>query len=555
MALQRKPVEFSLKDVGANVIDQISTDIYTGPGSILRELVKNAYDAYLLLTDDDLEENGFLRQIVISRERVSPAKRDKKPKRAVGTLTIADTGIGQDLDDLKANVQISITRKPADIDHATGFRGLGSWSTLGAGSKIVITSTKKGVGKRYRLTINVRRVYAKMTALTTLDDILNDSACIWFEEDDAQVDKSKHETVVEITCDGPPEKVNGHELNRLYEYTDPTNDKLRALLVEYCPVPFSAGGGAHKEVQKIYTQTGYVATSLVLDGDEIQRQLPPELTQISTEQLKVGGKIAAYAWYAENPDITGAISKIDEAKHALHGPGIQLVRLNVPIGPKNVFSDDAVRARILNWFVGEVHIVLPDVLPNASGQELRAGTARDAFIQELHAFYSRLEDAAEEKSVRVSLKRRIKKGLEAASRTGRTLSRAERALADADIAKSVQALEDARSRRKPKNIAEERFRRATRDPDVAKILKEARSAFKAKGLLREFASSPARQPLASGPSLATPATAAPKSPRIINLDEFQARLGSAAPRLEEAGLTRQQIQEVFKIISDLVVNQ
>jgi len=543
MALKKKAVGFTLKDVGASVIDQISSDIYSGPGSILRELVKNAYDSYLLLTDDDLDANGAFRRIIVSRER------DAKTK--VGRLTIADTGIGQDLDDLKANVQISITRKPTELDHATGFRGLGSWSTLGAGSRIVITSTKKDVGKRYRLTIDVRRTYLKMRPKTTLDDILNDPRCIWFEEDDTPGDKARHDTVVEIVCDGPPEQVNGHELNRLYAYTEPTNEELRSLLVQCCPVPFSARGGAHKDVQKIYSQTGYVPTALILDGEEIERQLPSDLTQISCEQLKIGGKLAAYVWYAENPDTTGEVSKIDEPKHALNGPGIQLVRLNVPIGAKNLFSDGVVRAGLLNWFIGEIHIVLPDVLPNASGQELRAGTARDAFIHELQAFYGRLEDTAEEKSVRVSLRRRIKKGVDAASRVSGSVSRSERALAEADIAKAVQAIETASSTKKPKNVAEERLRKAARDIDLGKIVKDARRLFKAKGLLREFGSSPSKAPARK---TASPVAPPQKGAHVVNLEEFQARLGSAAPRLEEIGLTRQQVQEVFKLISELVVN-
>ena len=47
MAFSKRPVTFTLKDVGSEIIDQLSTDVYTGPGAIIRELVKNAYDSYL----------------------------------------------------------------------------------------------------------------------------------------------------------------------------------------------------------------------------------------------------------------------------------------------------------------------------------------------------------------------------------------------------------------------------------------------------------------------------------------------------------------------------
>jgi Histidine kinase-, DNA gyrase B-, and HSP90-like ATPase len=542
MDFKKKPVAFSLKDVGSSVIDQISSDIYSGPGSILRELVKNAYDSYLALPVDELDEDDFVRNIVISRGRDA---------KGVGRITIADNGIGQDLDDLKANVQISITHK-ADLEHATGFRGLGSWATLGAGSKILITSTKRGVGKRYRLTIDVRRTYAKMGPETTLDDILNDPKCVWFEEDEGSIDKMIHSTVVEIQCDGPSTKVNGYELNRLFAYTDPTNEELRALIAQHCALPFSAEGGAYKDIHKIYSKIGYVPTAIVLDGDELDRRLPQELTNLWSEQIHIGGKLAALVWCADNPKATGEIDRIDEEKHALNGPGIQLCRLNVPIGAKNIFSSGLPRANTLSWFVGEVQIVLADVLPNASGQDLRAGTAREAFIQELRSFYSKIGEAAEEKSVRLSLEKKLKKGMDAAAKLAKPMSRADKSLAEADVAKAVQALD---SIRKPKTMADKRLRTAAQDGEVAKIVKDARKGLRERGLLTEFSSTKT----ANAKKRATSSTASMQSgattgERLVSLDEFQARLGSTAPQLGDIGLTPQQIQEVFKILSKLVVN-
>src|SRR5262245_38418753 len=142
---------FTLKDIGSKIIDQLSTDVYTGAGSILRELVKNAYDAYLALDPEDFESCTFNREIVISRSRET---------NGTGRLFIGDQGIGQCFEDLKANVQISISRKPDELENATGFRGLGSWASLGAGSKIVIASSMKGDRFENRLTIDVRKVYS-----------------------------------------------------------------------------------------------------------------------------------------------------------------------------------------------------------------------------------------------------------------------------------------------------------------------------------------------------------------------------------------------------------
>src|SRR6185437_112476 len=229
--------KFSLKDIGSKIIDQLSTDVYTGAGSILRELVKNAYDSYLALEAEDFESGDFKRQVVIQRER---------DEKGVGRISIADQGIGQSLDVLKANVQISISRKSDELDNATGFRGLGSWASLGAGSRIMIISSKKGDPHENRLTINVRKVYQLLNPKSTLDDILNNPACISMSQRDAEEDE--HFTTVEIECDGPVESVNGHEMNRLYVYTDPTDTELKRILVQHCPIPFAKDGEIGKQI-------------------------------------------------------------------------------------------------------------------------------------------------------------------------------------------------------------------------------------------------------------------------------------------------------------------
>src|SRR6266496_3453759 len=125
---KKKPVKFTLKDIGSEIIDQLSSDIYSGPKQIMRELVKNAYDAYLALDPDEIEDEEIEREIVISRERDASG---------VGRLLVADAGIGLTLEELKAFVQISLCKKQEELTNATGFRGLGSWSTIGAGSTII----------------------------------------------------------------------------------------------------------------------------------------------------------------------------------------------------------------------------------------------------------------------------------------------------------------------------------------------------------------------------------------------------------------------------------
>ncbi len=369
MAFEDTPVSFSLKDVGSEIIDQLSTDVYSGPASIMRELIKNAYDATIALGQDVYDDEGLERQIVVSRERDA---------KGLGRLLINDNGIGQDLNDLKANVQISISRKQQELENATGFRGLGSWAILGGGSKVVITTSKMGVSKEFKLTINVKSIYRILGSKTTLDDILNNPKCISFSV--APRPKADHFTTVDVICDGPASQVNGHELNRLYGYTDPADAELRTLLIRSCAIPYADDGHLYKEIRKIYEKTGYIPTPVLLDGKPLQRRLPTGVSEFTRHPITIGEQMVAIAWVVENPADTGELTKtIDEGDHNLGGPGLQLVKLNVPIGSKNICGDN-VRATILNWYLGEVHLLAPDVLPNASGEGLCAGTAGDSFV-------------------------------------------------------------------------------------------------------------------------------------------------------------------------------
>ena len=369
---------------GARVIDQLSSVVYVNAGAILREVVKNAHGAYLALESEQLEEEKLERAVVISRERHG---------NGTGRLFIEDNGIGQSFEGLRRKARIRNSHGLGDLKDVARFRDLCSWAFV-ACSKVVIESTTKGVPSRTRLEINVRRIHEKLSTNTTLGDILNDSECTLFSAQGC--DKNDPRTTLEIECDGKAEIVNGHELNRLYELTDPEDETLERMLAESGPLCYAREGGVCRKVHKIYERAQYIPTAIYVDGKNLERRLPSGLTAFRTQDIKVAGRLAAVAWYVEDPKRQGEI-KVEAAKHLVGAPGIRLVKNNVPIGPRNIFSD-AAKENFLNWFVGEVHVVWDDLRPDASGKDLCPGPARDAVIEELRKLYSSLSDRAARKS-------------------------------------------------------------------------------------------------------------------------------------------------------------
>ncbi|MCH8054579.1 MAG: ATP-binding protein [Deltaproteobacteria bacterium] len=548
MNFTKKPVKFSLKDIGSKLIDQLSTDIYSDPGAILRELVKNAYDAYLDPELDDLDAKSVNRQILISRHR---------DIRGIGHFLVADKGVGQTLEDLKGNVQISISRKSEELENATGFRGLGSWSVLGAGSKITITSSKKGTPYEVRLTIDVKRIYSILAPGTGLDEILNNPSCIYFEQRPCASEDLG--TTVDIECDGPPRSISGHELNRLYTYTDPEEKTLRDLIVEFCPIPFAADGSVYEKIHEIYRRINYKPTSLYLDGKLLERRIPSMLSNVITEELYIGTQLSGIAWVAEDPSRTGEIAKlIEKETHLLNGPSVQLLKLNVPIGKKGLF-DDNVRQFILNWYVGEVHIVSPDVKPSANGQDLRGGTGRESFIERLRIFYKKLEEKSEAKSIKLSIIKNFLKAKEAATKLGTgSISVAEKLDEEGKILKAVNLMRVKKG--KPKSTTEQRTREALRDPEVSKIKNETYEVLKTGGYIDLFAktskdSNGGRKKNTSKRARLSAVQNIRQNNNIISMEEFQARVGRFIPQLQELGLTQQQVESVLSIIQQLFTGE
>lgn len=535
-------VKFSLKDVGSEIVDQLSKDIYSDRGSIFRELTKNAYDAYLDLPDGTLEEEERPRVIVIQRSDLDDQGRK---------ITLTDYGMGQDLSDIKGFVQIGIARKKDVLDNATGFRGLGSWSIMGAGSRIKVISSKSGVPYKFTLILDVRRIYAKLGPKVTLDDILNDHNLVHFERDAWA--KDEHFTTVEILCDGKPERINGYEINRLWEYADPKDKELEGLLTRYCALPFTSQGGAHSEIHKIYRKIGYEPTPIVLDGRSLERSLPAALTDLQTKTLDISSKTVAHVWYASNPKRSRMLEEKELEACNLGDPSLQLVRLNVPIGKKGAYKDGTRSTD--QWYVGEIHIVADDILPNAGGDDLREGTAREAFVERVRKLYEELDEEASAKSVRLSLVKKVEKGRRARKQLEDNpgMSRAEKVELENQVREAVQQLQKATSKTKATSEAEKTLRKAASSDDVKAVLRSARQEFAADGSLTQFSSKPStkgKQPKAAKPAAGPESSAAPKGALLAS--DIQARLGRAVPLLEQAGLAKTQIEEVLKIIRQVL---
>jgi hypothetical protein len=365
-------------------------------------------------------------------------------------------------------------------------------------------------------------------------------------------DKKEHYTTIEIICDGPPQKVGDYELNRLWDYADPKDTTLRDALIRYCAVPFSAKGGANKKIREIYEEIDYVPTPIRLDGELLEKNLPTELSNFATRDLEVDGKVVAKTWYADNPKQSKIIPPKVLNEGLLGEASIQMLRFNVPIGYKGQYK--SYNRPTDQWYVGEVHIVATDVLPNASGEDLRAGMARDAFVTRLRKFYDDLNDLAEIKSEALSLTKALEKGVSAkkAQASAGKPSQAGQVIFDKTMLDAVTAYTKLTTKGKA-TPQQKTLRAAAKKPQVKLLLATFKTSCGSE--IAKFTGVP------SGPKIkATSSSTKVTSPTSkknetaaapFSNEDIQERLGQAIPKLKQLKLSDDTIEVVLAIFGEL----
>jgi histidine kinase/DNA gyrase B/HSP90-like ATPase len=520
-------VTFSLSDIGSEVIDQLASDIHTSPDAIIRELVKNAYDSYLELDPDLLEDREIERAVRLTTDEFKGERH----------LYVVDNGIGLSLEELKAFVQIAIRpkRQAREGLSCTGFRGLGTWASLGAGSSILVESQKLDTRVRCRLAINVRRIYQKMGPETTLDDILNDSSCVEFGSYESEI--KEHGTTVEIICDGEPEKIQNYQINRLHPFAASDLSQLRELVVKSCPIPYAKIDSISEQIYDIYQAAHYTPTAIYVGSENLQRRLPAGNFEFKPQTLTLDDALVAITWRVFQPDKSAALTdNIDPVVHVLNGPSLQLCKYNVPIGPKA--SDNPQ----LNHYIGEVHIVHDDLLPNADGTGLRQDSLTVGFKRVLAEFYAELEKETRAKSKKVSAIRAFSRAQDALSKNPKTLTAGERVERDNSIKRAVELVDE---------LASEKGR----DRELEEARLKARRQLKQSGDYEQFSAKALRfkgnksKKSKSVSNKNIPTTNAIVTARL-DRNEYQKLAPLIIPKLENVGLDAKEIKAVLSIFEE-----
>jgi hypothetical protein len=341
--------------IGAYVLETLTTGMYTNPLDAIREFVQNAADSIRRAEEDQTLRRG---------EGRIDIKVDNKSK----TMVIRDNGSGL-LNTEVSSQLINIGMSNKHIGTDAGFRGIGRLAGIAYCRNLIFRTTSYGDETVTTLDMDCeglkRSIAPSMRQVEELVNVI------------AQHSRIKNEQW----------KKDDHFFEVVLEGIDPsqTPDFLdwRALEKYLCQVaPVKMDTQHFIFAPKIaewlrQNELNVPDATLVLKTPEIEREVfKPYKTHYKTQKDNYVIKIMDVCFYPEKTTLdipfwlwfgkTDLLGTIDDERVA----GLRFRKHNISIGGPERVADifttiSASYYRFNAWYIGEIHILAKDVIPNA----------------------------------------------------------------------------------------------------------------------------------------------------------------------------------------------
>jgi hypothetical protein len=351
--------QFSIHDIGAPLLANLAKGIYS-PEAVLREYVQNAADAYV-----DLEE--------IRKKKLAPTEKQIDIYlQDNNTLTIQDSGVGMNLQEIKHYKRIALSPKLGK-DRA-GFRGIGIWAGFSACDRLQVETTKLDDPHKYRLTLDFGNMRKLVNENIDVKQLLDDR----YQIEEAAALATDNYTQVRL--------INLHN-----EFLDLLKaEELERIVREILPCRIDPNFKyAEKITEHLRTLDGYQEYVINVKDIEVVKGFPTNVTEPVFTTLTHDDDEYAFAWYCASP--TPRSFKVTEASNfrlrvrniGVGGPGIYSQENGSQWGVRNKVSSP----ELLDWYVGEIHILKPDIKPNTPRSELELDSESRKAIALIRTLY------------------------------------------------------------------------------------------------------------------------------------------------------------------------
>lgn len=351
--------QFTIHDIGAPLLANLAKGIYS-PEAVLREYVQNAADAYV-----DLEEQRR-KKLPASDKQIDIYLQDNN------TLAIQDSGVGMGLNEIKHYKRIALSSK-LGRDRA-GFRGIGIWAGFSACDELQVETSKYGDPHKYRLTLRFSDMRQLVERNIDVKELLDGRYMI--EEDVASVED--HYTQVRL--------INLHD-----EFVDLlAPEELQRIVSQILPCRIDPNFKYATAIsEQLRALDGFQEFIINVMDVEVTKRFPALVAEPVTKTLSLNDEDYAFVWYCTSQTV--------RSFKATEQSNFRLRVRNIGVGGPGLYSPEdgsqwGARTKVnspelLDWYVGEIHILKPDVKPNTPRSELELDTESRRAIDLIRAFY------------------------------------------------------------------------------------------------------------------------------------------------------------------------
>lgn len=360
--------------IGKYALESLTSGMYTDPLVIFREYIQNAVDSIDIAYKENILDIGQEKVLI----ELFPLE---------GRIEIYDNGIGIKSSIAEATLT-GIGNSQKDHYEARGFRGIGRLAALGYCNKLSFETSFQGESVKTRIVIDssglTKILLTNNKGIEVPADRVMDMVC---------------------SCEQHSEPRESHFFRVILEGIDQSSDLLNTEYVkEYieqvAPIPFNSLNFIWgKEIYNRVKQCGYSIPSYRIQiryGTELIDIYKPyqdsfiidksknetdSIQDITVQQIvNSNNELAAIIWLAHS----GYKCSISDRKVK----GLRLRKGNILIGGWQTLNSIFKDARFNGWTIGEVHVLDPNLLPNARRDNFEKNQSYFSFTEKMTSLSS-----------------------------------------------------------------------------------------------------------------------------------------------------------------------
>ena len=362
---------------GVNIVEIVTHGLYKNTLDIFREYIQNSCDAI-----DYAVKGGILAQ---SDGKITITIDEENCR-----ITITDNGAGLSMREF-VRVMSNIGNSDKTLHTDRGFRGIGRLGGLAYCKTLVFSSKVAGERKFSTLKINAENLRKEFFSgrKRLAEHILLEN--MKFDIFDAEPDTPEHFFRVEM--------IGINETNRDLLNVEIVRDYLSFVV----PVAYNRAFGFQKQIYKHAAELGFKITEYdirVNDKPIVKNYKADVKTGKGDDTIfdvafndfyDSNGELIAWAWIGLST-FKGVLSKSKTKKARDFGNmrGIRLRAGNIQIGDDKVFQERGLFSedRGTTYFIGEIHAVDTNLIPNSRRDYFEETEAREAFEDELEDYFT-----------------------------------------------------------------------------------------------------------------------------------------------------------------------